>query len=392
MSFAIVLVVTLTSIACKDKGTGEAKSETDERAPVSSDAAVTGAPPIADTELAHLRAWSGEPSSMAIDAATGCDKGDAAACYRLGNLYEEGMGTEHDMARAHALHARACDGGRGEACRILGALLFYDSGPPADPVRANEYMARACELGFLDACHTVGNRMLAAEPPQLVDGVARLTRGCRRGYAPACRALESYRSVIEAAGVAFPSLETLPIDQLPVPSPEAACPPMHHMTTSTGGGARLNGGLAQVPHEQLLAALPEAIRGWKVTRRSSSPAGRAGTRVSYGGVELEAGDSHLTVSVTDHYMNCTLQPRIGEMALAATVQPGADKQRLEVAGHAALAVVTAEGSTLSMWLADRCSLYIGATPPVPVDDLVPIAAAVDLDALTALCARRETGL
>ena len=240
------------------------------------------------SELAHLRGWDGEPTETALDSAKGCDEGDPAACYRLGNLYEEGIGTEHDMARAHTLHARACDAGRGEACRILGLLLRYDSGVPADVPRADRYLARACELDFLDACHLLGARLLRDDEPDVANATRWLARGCQRGYGPACRALDSSRSQIDAKGIAFPSLETLPIDDLPVPSPEAACPPLHHMTTNTGGGAQLNGGLAQVPPEVLLAAIPKKLPGWKTEGERSSPAGRAGTRVSEAHVEFAA--------------------------------------------------------------------------------------------------------
>jgi len=348
----------------------------------------------AGSELDHLKQWSGEPIDMALEAAAGCDGGDAAACYRLGNLYEEGMGTPRDMARAHGLHARACDAGRGEACRTLGILLSYQSGPPADAARSLALLARACELDFLDACAMAGARILTAEGASrdVAEATRLLARGCQRGYWPACRALESNREAIEGGGVVFPSLATLPVDQLPVPSPQAACPPLHHMTTNTGGGARLNGGLAQVSHELLLAAIPKQLSGWTQKIRASSPAGTAGTRVSQARVQLIRKETTLEISIADNAMNCTLQPRTGEMAAHAPAPDGYEKETVDVAGHSAVAMRSEYGTTLTFWLADRCTVSLSTSPSIPGPDLVALAKHLDLAALDQACAARESGL
>jgi hypothetical protein len=390
-----IAVPLIAMIAAAGSATGcKSGSEPDPQTiappPAPDDAAVQIAPP--ELELAHLELWAGEPSEMALAKAAACDKGDAAACYRLGNLYEEGIGTPGDMARAHALHARACEAGRGEACRILGLLLTYESGPPADAARSLQLLTRACDLDFLDACATVGGRLLADDATRNVaDGVRLLTRGCQRGYWPACRALESHRSLIENSGIAFPSLLTLPVEDLPVPTLPTACPPNDHFTTSTGGGARLNGGLAQVPHELLLAAIPKKLAGWKQEIRASSPAGTAGTRASAARVRLTAKDRVLAISIADVSMNCTLRPRMSEMAAQLPPSEGYEKEAVDIDGRPAVWMRAAHDAALSMWLANRCTVHLSVSPSVSKSKLVAIAKRIDLDALDAACAKREPG-
>ncbi len=87
----------------------------------------------------------------------GCDSDDAAGCYGLGLLYEDGSGVPADAARAASLYERACDGGELRGCENLGRLYALGNGVKRDGSRAVVLFQRACDGGDLRGCGHLGS-------------------------------------------------------------------------------------------------------------------------------------------------------------------------------------------------------------------------------------------
>ncbi|MCV3474381.1 sel1 repeat family protein, partial [Campylobacter sp. CNRCH_2014_2849] len=53
----------------------------------------------------------------------GCDLGQEAACYGLGDLYHKGLGVPQSYAQSIKYHKKACELGHKNSCFNLGALF-----------------------------------------------------------------------------------------------------------------------------------------------------------------------------------------------------------------------------------------------------------------------------
>ena len=73
------------------------------------------------------------PRSTLAALQAACNRGDARACYDLGDGYERGIGVAKDSARAVPFLVRACDLRIGDACYRAGTLLDSASGAPDLP-------------------------------------------------------------------------------------------------------------------------------------------------------------------------------------------------------------------------------------------------------------------
>lgn len=163
-----------------------------------------------------------------------CERGEAAACFRLGLLYDDAGGVGLDVFRAlelyhracdlrydyacqraaelrvvvmdpdyelavtqvRALTKRSCDAGYGRACVVLANLVKAGKGGPRDVPRSRELLRLACARGQADACVRLAKRALwlakrgqgqpADAAKELEPLIAALTPSCERGHAAAC--------------------------------------------------------------------------------------------------------------------------------------------------------------------------------------------------------------
>ena len=96
--------------------------------------------------------------------ASACDQGNAAACARLGAIYDLGRGVDPDDPQARAYYLRACDLGDAGSCYHLGRLL-ESIGDLAD---ATPFYERACGGDDLRAC-----RRLSVQRQAVPETIAR---------------------------------------------------------------------------------------------------------------------------------------------------------------------------------------------------------------------------
>lgn len=78
---------------------------------------------------------------------------DASACYRLGRLYEAGVGGERDRTLASNVYKRACEADHYASCARRGDLLVSDVGVRRDDLEALSNYRRACHGKLGSACH-----------------------------------------------------------------------------------------------------------------------------------------------------------------------------------------------------------------------------------------------
>ena len=84
------------------------------------------------------------------------EKGDPEAMFELGKLYEKGIGTDQDVAKALSLYERAADLGFADAINDLGFLYYQGaSGLKADKKKAVELFLKAADLRHPQAMYNV---------------------------------------------------------------------------------------------------------------------------------------------------------------------------------------------------------------------------------------------
>jgi TPR repeat protein len=181
------------------------------------------------------------PASQANRAAElaqrGCDGGNAASCWALGQFFRGGFaGLEKnaadaarylklacdggaplgcasytevidpgDAATAETAHAlsvlqAACDGGVASACSRLGRYYGIGKGVASDFPKSMALIERACVGGELSSCLVTGlsyERGLG-KPKDLVKAQQFLTRACESGDANACKEAEKLRATSAA--------------------------------------------------------------------------------------------------------------------------------------------------------------------------------------------------
>jgi hypothetical protein len=85
-----------------------------------------------------------------------CDRGGAAGCVKLGLLYENKEGAEHDYQRAIRLYEQACAARNADGCFYEGTLYESGRGVVRNLSRARDLYAQACALGSPSACANKG--------------------------------------------------------------------------------------------------------------------------------------------------------------------------------------------------------------------------------------------
>ncbi len=89
---------------------------------------------------------------LVTDLEKACDGGEAAACHRLGAMYDYAQGVDEDLVLAADYYRRACDGGHAAGCYGLAVKLQLGEGVARDQGRADALIRRACDGGLAIAC------------------------------------------------------------------------------------------------------------------------------------------------------------------------------------------------------------------------------------------------
>ena len=115
-------------------------------------------------------------------------------CTKLGAMYESGIATPIDLARAEALLTLACDAGEHPACERIPRVVALRG----DRARAWDLAEQYCQRDVAAACAWSGVASLAGKgvPKDVEAASRRLHRGCDLGDRTACY----------AAGLAFQEL------------------------------------------------------------------------------------------------------------------------------------------------------------------------------------------
>jgi serine/threonine-protein kinase len=137
--------------------------------------------------LAPSASASPTPSSPA-DTATACDKGDAAACNRLGVRYARGDGVTRDETKAFALYKRACDRKLAVGCVNVGSMLFDGTGVLKDETLGAHMFSQGCEGGAPGGCLNLSVAYAGGRgvPRDAAESVAYAERACSGGALAGC--------------------------------------------------------------------------------------------------------------------------------------------------------------------------------------------------------------
>ena len=111
-------------------------------------------------------------------------KGDAPACFELGQRYLFGEGgVTQDRARAIALLEQAANGGVADAAFRLGKIYNDGDGVPLNYERSLEFYTLAARAGVLEALHNIGTMLVGGRGVKrnYVEGLAWLILATKAG-------------------------------------------------------------------------------------------------------------------------------------------------------------------------------------------------------------------
>jgi len=117
--------------------------------PVSAAAAALAPPDLFQLGLAYLQ--SGETAAGARIVRAAADAGYPPAQYRLGKLYETGLGVAEDPLQARQWTERAANAGNRKAMHNLGVMYAEGRGAPQDMNAAAQWFERAALAGSPDS-------------------------------------------------------------------------------------------------------------------------------------------------------------------------------------------------------------------------------------------------
>lgn len=142
--------------------------------------------------LGSLLAHDGDLGGALAYFRLGCEGGHAWGCYRLGRLYELGVGIAADTSKAAPLFQTACDGHQAKACSELGILYFKGDGVARDLSEAAQLFDLACMRGDAVGCGNLASAYLAGEgvPRDCVRARKMYLRACVFGLDDACAIVE----------------------------------------------------------------------------------------------------------------------------------------------------------------------------------------------------------
>jgi TPR repeat protein len=135
------------------------------------------------------------------------DKGVAAAQFGLGDLYENGLGTEPDPAQAAQWYERAANQDHGRAQARLGALYREGRGVARDFAKAAKWYRRAADRGHPRAQFNLGEMYATGQgvEPDPKEAYFWFNLAARNGYEPAAPARDKVGA--DLSGATFARLQ-----------------------------------------------------------------------------------------------------------------------------------------------------------------------------------------
>lgn len=117
-----------------------------------------------------------------------CAQKSAEGCFRLGELYEQGVGMEPDLRRAARMYLEACKLEYGPACEVLGSQHYDGHGTPQNQQQSVQFYVYGCRLGDALSCNEAGYQYdqgegVAQDRQQALDYYR---RACTRGLQLGC--------------------------------------------------------------------------------------------------------------------------------------------------------------------------------------------------------------
>jgi len=157
---------------------------------------------------------SPEVVKLMTEITAACErKGDAKACFALGEIFDQGLESEVNKEKAAQNYRTACEKGEPRGCHQLGVMMIMGEGIPPAPARGLAFLSRACDAKLLpscdqllkvltiqcnrtepdaDACTVLGRLHLKGErgiDTNIIKGVEYLRPGCRGGDNDGCEDL-----------------------------------------------------------------------------------------------------------------------------------------------------------------------------------------------------------
>ncbi len=133
-----------------------------------------------------------------------CQAENVGGCLNLGLAYAKGNGVSADQRRARALFGWACEREHPVACRELGTLFVNGLGGAPEPGRGAQLYQSACDLGDGEACTRLAGlyernawRLNAGKALDLYE------KGCVLGNAEGCDGVERIEARATAIGKTY---------------------------------------------------------------------------------------------------------------------------------------------------------------------------------------------
>src|SRR5262249_21725796 len=91
------------------------------------------------------------------ERAVSIDRGGGVAMYRLGRMYDFGLGTAQDYTKARQWYEKAAEAGDADGNYGLAWMSFEGKGVPTDAAKAKSYLDKAVAAGgSADALYSLG--------------------------------------------------------------------------------------------------------------------------------------------------------------------------------------------------------------------------------------------
>lgn len=118
-----------------------------------------------------------------------CDGGDLTACHGLGQIFQLGIKTPKDDAKAVQLFKKACDKSDAPACASLAQAMLNGEGTPRSPSQAATLYQKACDDGDGVSCSDLADMYVAGNGVPKDEKNAALLRqkACKLGMTEVCK-------------------------------------------------------------------------------------------------------------------------------------------------------------------------------------------------------------
>ncbi|MFH2008735.1 MAG: hypothetical protein ABI333_19265 [bacterium] len=218
--------------------------------------------------------------------------------------------------------------------------------------------------------------------------------GCKGKLPPAEQLPDSgpsaaRKSAVDAALAARkPDARAKPMSLDEAADKRLICP--HYQNRNWGCDPRMNPTIPRLGHEALASVVRASSRGWKRVKFETGPG--QGERRCYDWVRgaVRRGSTTVQFEAVDNITKCTCAPGIGRAMLdyARRGHSSPNRRRIRVFGFPGNIDRYFGQHSFALWVADRCTVWVGGKPSVTEKQLVQAAGIIDLKALEVLCKRR----